>query len=157
MKQPPQLKKAEEAMKPGVITKEGFLGTDNRHLIEILTEDDAEVARLGISHEIIAERMKFFRREALKGEGLPVEIGYDFEAVIESVRGKLACPFGEPGMIPKNNIAVTNKNTGKKINFTDFHIHLIEEHGFYQGKGSPYRISPDELKAVLEIESSGQF
>ena len=49
MKQSPQLGKAEEAMKPGVITKEGFLGTDVRHLVEILTEDDAEVARFVIT------------------------------------------------------------------------------------------------------------
>jgi hypothetical protein len=153
MKQPPELTKAENAMRPGVITKDGFLGTDNRHLIDILTEDEAEVARLGLTHEIIAERMRFFRNEGLKGEGLPVEIEGKFEVMVESVKGKLACPFGEPGMITKNNISVTNKETGRKIYFSDLDIHLIGRHGFYQGKGSPYRVSPKELKETLEIYS----
>ncbi|MDD3044244.1 MAG: hypothetical protein PHF33_02130 [Candidatus Delongbacteria bacterium] len=154
MKQPPELTKAENSMKPGVITKDGFLGTDNRHLIDILTEDDAEVARLGLTHWIIAARMRYFRDEGLKGEGLSVEIEGKFEVLAESAKGKLACPFGEPGMITKNNISVTNKETGRTIYFSDLDIHLIGRHGFYQGKGSPYRVSPKELKEVLEIESS---
>ncbi len=153
MKQSPQLGKAEEAMKPGVITKEGFLGTDVRHLVEILTEDDAEVARLGLTHEVVADRMKYFKEEGLKGEGLLVDVGDDFEVSVESVRGKLACPFGEPGLISKSNVRVTNTRIGKAVNYTDFHIHMIGEHGFYQGKGSPYRVSPKELKEVLAINS----
>ncbi|MBN2790657.1 MAG: hypothetical protein JXR69_10750 [Candidatus Delongbacteria bacterium] len=152
MKQSPQLKKAEEAMKPGVITGEGFLGKDKRHLIDILIEDDAEVSRSGLSHDIIAEKMKFFKEEGIKGEGLPVCVGDNFEVIVESVRGKLACPFGEPGLISKNNIGVINTKIKQEIHFTDFHIHMIEEHGFYQGKGSPYRISPKELIEILEIE-----
>lgn len=153
MKQSPQLKKAQEAMKPGVITKEGFFGPDLRHLIDILIEDDAEVTRLGFTHEKIAEKMKFFREEGLKGEGLSIDVGNNYEVLVDSVRGKLACPFGEPGLISKNNIKVINKKLKQEINFTDFHIHLIEEHGFYQGKGSPYRVSPKELIKILEIES----
>ncbi|NOR44946.1 MAG: hypothetical protein GQ534_05110 [Candidatus Delongbacteria bacterium] len=153
MKQSPQLSKAEDAMKPGVITKDGFLGSDHRHLVDILIEDDAEVARLGLTHEIIAEKMKFFKEKGLKGEGLSIDVDDNFEVNVESVRGKLACPFGEPGLISKNNVGVINKKTKKKIYFTDFHIHMIEKHGFYQGIGSPYRVSPKELKETLEIES----
>lgn len=156
MKQPPQLAKAENSMKPGVLTKEGFLGTDGRHLTDILTEDEAEVARLGLTHRIIAARMRYFRDEALKDEGMSVEIEGRFEVVAESFKGKIPCPFGEPGMISKGNVSVTNKETGRKIYFSDLDIHLIGRHGFYQGKGSPYRISPKELKEVLEIEPEEQ-
>ena len=154
MKQPPELTKAEKAMKPGVLTKDGFLGTDNRHLIDILTEDEAEVARLGLTHKIIAGRMRYFRDEGLKGEGLSVEVEGKFEVMTDSFKGKLACPFGHPGMIAKTNVSVTNKETGRKIYFSDLDIHLIGSHGFYQGIGSLYRVSPKELKEVLEIESS---
>jgi len=40
MKQTVQMKAIQEKMKPGVITRDGFLGSDRRNLIDILIEDD---------------------------------------------------------------------------------------------------------------------
>jgi hypothetical protein len=44
-----------------------------------------------------------------------------------------------------------NKKLDKKVFFTDLQIHLIEKHGFYQGKGSSYRLEPAELAEILEV------
>lgn len=150
MKQSPGLKKIQEQLKRGVITPEGFLGTDKRNLIDILTDDDAQVNRLGLTHERIAEKMKYFRDEGLKVVEDWVEVDH-FEVLTESMRGKFPCPFGDQVMIDKTNITVVNKKLDKKIFFTDLQIHLIEKHGFYQGKGSSYRLEPSELAEILEV------
>ena len=47
---------------------------------------------------------------------------------------------------------VRNTKLDREITFTDMHIHLVGSHGFYEGKGSPFRLEPKELAAVLDIE-----
>jgi hypothetical protein len=39
----------------------------------------------------------------------------------------------------------------KEIDYTPISIHLIREHGFYQGKGSLYRLDPEEVAKFLEL------
>ena len=67
MKQSPIMDKIQQNMQPGVITLDGFLGNDDRNLIDILEEDDAEVKRLGYTHEAIANRMVELKEAGKKG------------------------------------------------------------------------------------------
>lgn len=152
MKQTPQMEKIEENMRPGVITLSGFLGNDDRKLIDILIDDDALVKRLGYTHKGIAEKMIEFRRKGLAGLGDFVTVDNHFEVRVDSVRGKLPCPFGDPGVFPKVNITVRNLKSGKELTYTDLNIHLILVHGFYEGKGSLFRLEPEDLITILEIE-----
>jgi hypothetical protein len=152
MKQTVQLTKIQEKMRPGIITRDGFLGTDRRNLIDILVEDDATVKRMDLTHEIIARRMMDLRDAGYRGLGNFISVSPHFEVRVDSVRGKLPCPFGDPGIFPKTNTTVKNLNTGKTVTFTDLHIHMIGSHGFYEGKGSPFRLEPEELASVLEVE-----
>ncbi len=152
MKQTVQLTKIQEKMQPGIITRDGFLGTDRRNLIDILVEDDASVKRMDLTHEIIARRMMDLRDAGSRGLGNFISVAPHFEVRVDSVRGKLPCPFGDPGIFPKTNMTVKNLDTGKTVTFTDLHIHMIGSHGFYEGKGSPFRLEPEELASVLEIE-----
>ncbi|MDD2504039.1 MAG: hypothetical protein PHP79_04795 [Clostridia bacterium] len=41
---------------------------------------------------------------------------------------------------------------GEKIHWTALNIHMIREHGFYEGKDSPLRVEPLDLIRVLEID-----
>ena len=152
MKQTVQLAKIQETMQPGIITRDGFLGTDRRNLIDILVEDDAAVKRMDLTHETIARRMIDLRDAGFRGLGNFISVAPHFEVRVDSVRGKLPCPFGDPGIFPKTNTTVKNLDTGKTVTFTDLHIHLIWSHGFYEGKGSPFRLEPEELASVLEVE-----
>jgi len=152
MKQTVQLTKIQEKMQPGIITRDGFLGTDRRNLIDILVEDDASVKRMDLTHEIIARRMMDLRDAGSRGLGNFISVAPHFEVRVDSVRGKLPCPFGDPGIFPKTNMTVKNLDTGKTVTFTDLHIHMIGSHGFYEGKGSPFRLEPEELASVLEVE-----
>jgi hypothetical protein len=151
MKQSPQLTKIQDQMRPGVITLDGFLGHDTRNLIDILIEDDGKVRRMGLSHQQIAERMQYFRDQGLDGLGEFMTIDSHFEVRVDSVRGKLPSPFGGPGMYEKINTTVRNTKINQEITYTDLHIHFVRDHGFYEGKGSPYRINPEDLVKILEV------
>ncbi|WP_033301236.1 hypothetical protein [Sediminispirochaeta bajacaliforniensis] len=156
MKQSPQMKVIQEQMKPGVLTLHGFLGNDSRSLSEILDADAAEVRRLGTTHQAIADRMRYFRKEGEAGLGEFTTVDSYFDVKVESVRGKIPSPFGGPGLYAKTNTTVLNKQLNRSLVFTDINIHLIGEHGFYEGKGSPFRLEPRALVEILEIPREAQ-
>lgn len=150
MKQTAELTRAQGNMRPGCITLKGMLGTDSRDLIDILIDDDAEVQRLGVSHVAIAARMQALRDQGLRGLGNCITVEDHFQVCDGSVRGKLPCPF-EDGVFAKTYIEVTNTRIGRSITYTDLHIHMIKAHGFYEGKGSPFRLDPHALVEILEV------
>ncbi|UCB44327.1 MAG: hypothetical protein JSV25_08855 [Spirochaetota bacterium] len=152
MKQTVQLMRIQEKMKPGIITRDGFLGTDRRNLIDILVEDDESVKRMDITHGEISQRMIDLRDAGIRGLGNFFSVQPHYEVKVDSVRGKLPCPFGDPGVFPKTNITVKNLKTGREITYTDFHIHMIGSHGFYEGKGSSFRLEPKDLVDILEVK-----
>lgn len=152
MKQTVQMDKIQEKMQPGVFTRDGFLGTDRRKLIDILLEDDEAVKRMDLTHQSIAARMIELRDAGMRGLGEYIDIQPHYEVRVGSVRGKLPCPFGDPGIFPKTNITVRNTKLGREITFTDMHIHLVGSHGFYEGKGSPFRLEPAVLVETLEVQ-----
>lgn len=149
MKQTAQMDAIQRDMRPGRITQSGFLGDDRRLLIEILDSDSAEVRRLGHTHASIARQMRALRDEGMKGLGEATTVPPHFEVRVDSVRGSLPCPFHHEGLFPKTNTTVTNTLNGRTITYTDLGIHMIAEHGFYEGTGSPFRLEPAELVAVL--------
>ena len=151
MKQTEQMKEIQARMKPGVITLDGFLGSDDRNLIDILVEDDAEVKRQGLTHEKIAGRMQELREAGKEGLGDVLGIPPHYEVSVDIRRGKLPCPFGHRGLIRKSIIQVRNIVKNREITFTDMSIHMIEEHGFYQGKGSSFRMEINDLVDILDI------
>lgn len=152
MKQTVQMKNIQEKLQPGVITRDGFLGSDQRNLIDILEDDEARVRRIKLTHRQIADRMIVLRDAGMTGLGDFIIVPPHYEIRVDSVRGKLPCPFGDPGILPKTNITVRNMKKNVEIIFTDLHIHLIGSHGFYEGKGSPFRLEPAALVDILEIK-----
>ena len=151
MKQSPDLQAAQVAMAPGKITLDGFLGTDPRNLVDILIADNASVERAGFDHADLADRMEQLRDAGSRGLGDFITVEDVFEVKVESVRGKLPCPFGDQAFIPKVNTTVRRKKDGGTLVFSDLHIHMIRSHGFYEGKGCPFRLEPSEIISVLQI------
>ena len=92
------------------------------------------------------------RDKGKRGLGEFISVDPHFEVKVDSVRGKLPCPFGDPGVFPKLNTTVRNLSLNQEVTYTDLHIHFILVHGFYEGKGSPFRLEPKALITVLEVE-----
>ncbi len=151
MKQTPEYDKIQAQMQKGVITLEGFLGDDSRKLVDIIAADTLTVRKHHTTHKAIAEKMVHFRDLGERGLGQFITIDEHFEARVESIRGLLPSPFGGPGMYAKVNTTVVNKALGRQITYTDLHIHFIADHGFYEGKGAPFRLEPEDLIEILEV------
>ncbi len=151
VKQSPELNRVERNMRPMCLCQRGFLGYERRKLIEILTEDQGMVNSLGLSHEVIAQRLREITEKASGGWGDPVVVEDKFEVEVHEFRGKIPCPWGHPGLYPKTHIVLKKMETGETLLWSDLAIHLIGEHGFYQGRGSPYRLDPSEVKQILEL------
>jgi hypothetical protein len=151
VKKDPRLEAVEKQMRPGEISSIGFLGNDERSLAEILLDDGHTVTSLYLDHQTIANRMQELTDKGREGFGNPVLVDDFLEVTVEDSRGTIACPFMHMGMYPKENVRVVNKKTGEEIRWTALNIHMIKEHGFYEGKGSPFRIEPLDLIRVLEL------
>ena len=149
MKENPAMKKIKDNMKPGSISLHGFLGTDKRDIEVIIDHDAAALDRLGLNSVVIAVKLEEIRDRALEGLGEYIELNDDYLVKADSVRGKLPCPFDHPGLFRKTIITLRSKSDGSELMFTDLGIHLIREHGFFQGQGSPFRLEPEVLAEIL--------
>jgi len=153
VKQDPRLDIVEKYMMPGEISRIGFLGNDNRKLVDILLDDGQAVTSLGLNHRFLADKMEAVMEKARESFGNPVLIDGFLEVTAEDSRGTIACPFRHMGMYPKVNVQAVNIKTGESIHWTALNVHMIREHGFYEGKGSPFRVEPLDLIRILEIST----
>ena len=151
MKQSVEYNIIQNNMRPGAITRDGMLGHDRRNLRDIIETDDAAVRRLGLTHISIAARMRELRDAGREGLGENVTVSGRFDVRVDSVRGKLPCPFRHEGLFDKEFVEILNRDTGARMTFSTLNIHMIEEHGFYEGLGSPFRLDPDLLASVLGL------
>ncbi|MBD3308448.1 hypothetical protein GF339_18620 [candidate division KSB3 bacterium] len=151
MKQTPQEQKIHKNFQPGEITKEGFLGTDARHIHDIIDEDMQTLARLGVTTEQIANRLQYFIEEGKKGLETVVNLG-DYTTHVRWSRGMLPSPFGDPKRLYHKIVAtVVNKTLHKELRYTQLNVHMIRDHGFFEGKGSVFRLEPEDVVEILEI------
>ncbi len=150
MKKTPPDKQRDLNFQPGKISKNGFLGNDTRQVPDIILEDQKILSHLNITIEQVADRLQSFIDQGKAT--LEKEIDWQgYQIRVLWSRGKLPCPFGEPGMHQKIIAIVTNKKLDKQISYSQLNVHLIREHGFFEGKGSHFRLEPDELIKILNI------
>lgn len=152
MKETPQEHLLYENFLPGKISKDGFLGDDLRHIHDIIADDRRTLERLGVTVEQIASRLQYFIDEGKKGLETPVDLG-DFVTQISWDRGMLPSPFAEPTRLYHKIVAtVENKRLQKTVRYTQLNVHMIRDHGFFEGKGSIFRLEPEELVTILAIQ-----
>jgi len=149
MKQSPQNKKLEEILRSSKISAGGFLGQDTRNLEEIIAQDLCEVSRLGYNMNQIVDRMRWITNKARQGLGNWVEIDDKIMAMTDEARGTIPCPFMHPRKFAKRFTIVKFVNSEKTLKWSDLNIHLMDEHGFFEGKGTMFRIEPKDLIEMI--------
>ena len=149
MKQSPQTQKLEQMLKSSTIVAGGFMGTDTRDVNQIINTDLAVLAGFGITAEQLAQRMRLITEKAKPGLGTWVKIDDNLRAMTIGAKGALTCPWPHPGRFDKTVTTVERLDSDKNVRWSDLSIHLIEEHGFFQGKGSTFRLEPDKLIKVI--------
>ena len=151
MKITPREKAIRSNFEPGRITREGFLGKDDRHIHDIIRADEMTLARLRINVDQIADRMQAMIEKGKEGLETPVQT-VDYLIQVQWDRGMLPCPFGERGLHHKLVVTVSNKKLNRSIRFSQLSVHLIRTHGFFGGKGSLFRVEPEEIIHILDIQ-----
>ncbi|OQA00761.1 MAG: hypothetical protein BWY69_01574 [Planctomycetes bacterium ADurb.Bin401] len=149
MKESPETQKLEKILRSTKISAFGFMGTDPRSLSEIISSDLTDIRELGITIAKIVSRMKEITAKAEPALGSSIKIDNKLDVRIDEAKGRIICPWPHPASFPIRITYVENPQTGEKIQWTDLNIHLIEEHNFFEGKGSPYRIEPKELAKII--------
>lgn len=144
MKQNPSEAAIRERMQPGVLSRDGFLGKDNRTIGEIVNEDIAVVLRAGLTLEDLADLLDDIHR-ALEGtQGMRRALyGGTIEAREDEAMGGIVCPFGCGHRSHKAIITISMP--GRELVVTALHGHMIREHGFFEGKGAVFRLEPHDL------------
>jgi len=149
VKRSPQMKRLEELLRACRVVSGGFLGTDPRILEEILETDAAELAGLGVTREEVAARMREITVQARKGLGTPVRMDPKREVSADDNRGKIICPWPHAGSYDKTITTVRRTDTRESLRWSELSRHFIEEHGFFQGRGSAFRLEPRVLVRVI--------
>jgi hypothetical protein len=162
MKLKPVDREAFARLKAGALTAQGFLGDDERPPEEIIAEDEAAFARLGLDFSIVAEALAELAKRGGQGLGEPITVG---SLLVQSgdARGMLPCPWGD-GLFHKTAVSVQPAGRAtaagmaaeacaddeNRIVYSDLSVHLLGVHHFCQGLGSPFRLEPELLARLLK-------
>ena len=149
MKQSPQMQRLEEVLRSTAIVAGSFMGTDHRSLVEIVDADMGEITRLGYSARQLAARMKQLTEAAVPKLGNWVDFDERIEVCSEDYKGQIVCPWPHPLQMAKRITTARRRDTDESIRWTDLNIHMIEEHSFFEGRGSAFRIEPKKLVSVI--------
>ena len=150
MKQNPKNEALRENLAAGKLAKEGFLGEDDRPPEQIVADDAATLSEVNLSAQDLADAMRTLTRLGLEGQGVEVDTK-DYTLLVEDYMGSMTCPFRDGRRAAKRNTRATLKSNGETLTWTDMGVHLIQAHGFFQGKGSAYRLEPLALAAFLRL------
>lgn len=153
MKENPKDTQLRKDMVEGRLVKDGFLGEDDRSLLDIVAADLAVLEARGVTQQQLGQAMRALMEKGLTGMGMEVDAG-KWLVKTEEYMGRMGCPFKDGHRAAKRNTTLTDKASGQTITFSDLNIHLIEKHGFFQGEGSPYRLEPEVL-AELVVKTEG--
>lgn len=145
MKRSPQTERLEEVLRSSKLVAGGFMGDDSRSVTEVIDADMAALARLGFTIEQVTSRMQEITNKAISRLGNWVRIDKQRQAKVDEAKGWLICPWPHTGRFAKRVTTVRLIKSAKSIRWSDLNIHLIAEHGFFEGKGSAFRINPKEL------------
>lgn len=150
-KKDPRSAQIQEDMAPGSLTLVGFLGEDTRNIEAIIRQDEDLLQKEGITIPQIVKALKKLTFLGVDGLGDPVESG-DYTITVDHFRGWQYCPFKHKKRLSKRNTTLYDRVTGLTLVWSDLSLHLIEDHSFFQGKGSHFRMEPEDILAVLRLE-----
>ena len=151
MRLSPHYARIARKMAPGVLVRDGMLGSDRRPLPEILDADTASVIGAGLTHQALGARMAELSRAARRGLGESVEIEGRYAGDVQEVQGRMRCPFGDSGAFCKAVTTLTDKQSGETMRWSDLGAHMVEAHGFYQGTGCGWRLEPMALARFVGV------
>ena len=146
----------EKDMRPGapseVGSRAGFLGQDESLLDVLAMDNEFVVDKLGLTHQDIARPLliaaaighsKRFDEESTKFR----YHGQNYRVKMICYKGFQDSPFYDKTATSCDAV-LENLTNGKKLKFSPLVPFMVERYGFYEGKGTSYRVEPAD---VLEM------
>src|SRR5262245_22332353 len=147
----------EKDMRPGakseVGSNAGFLGPKEK-LLDVLAADNRYVVdELGLTHQELAKHLHAMGTIGLWKQTEEVEFTYRgrrFKVKAGPTSGTQPSPFRD-GTNSGNNVTVHNLDNGKKLEYALLVPYMIERYGFYEGKGTSYRVEPKQVVELFDF------
>ena len=156
----PSTEELEARMRPGGFSRVGFLGPDER-LGGVLAADEQLLETMGIGFEdsvapldrlLTAAERSPHRRVTVDGYTVLVDIKPGFQIcpwAEDPHHGQ--CTAGQGVRHASVEWQVKNLKTGRELRGPGLIVHLVRDHHFFQGHGSPLRVDPTELAELFEL------
>lgn len=146
MKENPADKSTRDRLEPGHISVEGFLGNDKRPIADIIATDTGKVEATGLTAKQLGDFLESLHQTGDAGmEGRVPAFNGKVTVRSDETLGQIPCPFACGANCHKAEIAVKDPDGNDLLRFSPLDAHLIAEHGFFEGIGSPHRIEPEKL------------
>lgn len=140
-----------DRLAPSFFSSSGFLGTDARDWEEIIADDARALQRIGVDVQHLAQALRKAYSAAVRAMGDSVELVPGVQAACLECRGRIPSPFPGEGTFAKHQVRVVDEPGGRFFVITELGLHLIERYGFFQGRGSPFRIDPVQAAEMLKL------
>jgi hypothetical protein len=105
--------------------------------------------RLDVTAGQIAQRMAELTSAGKSRFGAPVSVPPHLTISSDEYKGRIDCPWPNCSRFDKRITTACRSDLSQCLRWTDLNIHLIGEHGFFEGRGSAFRLEPEELIRFL--------
>jgi hypothetical protein len=146
----------EADMRPGSSSTAGFLGADEK-LLDLLADDNRYVVQtLRLTHQELARHLHALAtigwwQQKHHEETAPfVYRGRRFKVTLAATRGSQPSPFND-GTESGADATLENLDNGRTLKFALLVPYMIERYGFYEGRGTSYRVEPRQIVEVLDF------
>jgi hypothetical protein len=141
----------EKAMRPGELSRSGFLAKDESLLAVLAADNEYVVDKLGLTHQELAEHLLVLAAIGQQqGEKEFTYHGKTFKISVAYAKGFQESPFKD-GTKTNTDVTIQNLDNGKKLQFSILVPIMMERYGFYEGKGTSYRVEPRKILDVLDF------
>jgi hypothetical protein len=148
-------------MRPGRFSQLGFLGP-SEHLQDVIRADSAKLELLRVGRPELANRLAALIDVGLVHREHWVVSAPHFRVRAEVFKGFQLCPWVPDltsgqctlgGGVRYGSVdwRIRNQRTGQEMAGSGLLVHLIRDHEFFEGPGSPYRCEPADLCRLLEL------
>lgn len=143
----------EASMRPGKLSRSGFLGKEEG-LLEVLTADNDWVVKSGLTHQELARHLLLLDSIGRRETGPFLYQGVRFRATVILTDGFQDSPF-QDGTKTNADVILENLDNGEAIKYSPLVPLMVERYGFYEGKGTSYRVDPKAIVKVLSFLKAG--
>jgi hypothetical protein len=143
----------EKSMRPNGLSSAGFIG-EKEQLLDVMAGDNDLVVSLGLNHQEIGLQLRVLAALALKSNSF-VYKGVNYRAKLQVTRGFQESPFKD-GTKGNTDVELTNIDNDTTLKYSLLVPLMVERYGFYEGKGTPYRVDPKRIVKVLSFLETEQ-